>query len=49
MLILPVEARMLPPKVEVPVPTLNVFDPDTSVLPFKVFAPVPVEKVYAPT
>jgi hypothetical protein len=38
-----------PPNVVSPVPTLKVFDPDTSVFPFKVFAPDPVEKVYAPT
>ena len=37
-----------PPSVVRPVPTLKVFDPDTSVLPLRVFAPVPVEKVPVP-
>lgn len=48
MLILPVEARMLPPKVDVPVPVANVFDPVTVVAPLSETTPVPVEKVLAP-
>jgi hypothetical protein len=44
----PVEAMMLPPKVEVPVPTLNVLLPVIVVGPFSDTAPVPVEKVPVP-
>lgn len=47
-LILPVEARIFPPKVDVPVPTWNVLLPVIEVFPFSETAPVPVPKVFAP-
>ncbi len=43
----PVTARV-PPKVDAPVPTVKVLEPETEVLPLREIAPVPVEKVEAP-
>ncbi|MCX6754148.1 MAG: hypothetical protein NTV03_03790 [Candidatus Nomurabacteria bacterium] len=48
MLILPIEARMFPPKVEVPVPTWNVLLPVTVVGPLSETVLVPVENVFDP-
>jgi len=40
--------EILPPKVDVPVPTVKVLVPVTEVAPLREIAPVPVEKVEAP-